>query len=203
MRRDTLFFLFTDWDQVRSTQTAQSLDVWPPFAAAMSQDMTTMSAISYQINIRLDSRLNGVVDPQDRIYFDHTKRGVALIQLGDSPHWGRIQGAIVDLQTTSSNHENSEKLSTLVKGLAREAPEYLRSEVKILICLLPGAETQLPPLLSSCRSFKVRRTQDSKTLASNVSDWLTEFNVRIEDDTINAPEDVRKAVNELLDRMLA
>ena len=197
-KKQALFFLFTDWDQAQPT-----LDAWQPFAAIRSADRTTIRDITWQINASLEVRLSGVVDSDDRIYFSHTKRGIQLIQAGDPPNWEFMQGAIVDLKAASPQSGNSEKLSKLAKGLGRKAPAYVHSRLRILICLLPSARTALPSILESRETFKLCWPADSGRLVSDVCDWLTELNKQIEDDRINAPQELREAVEKFLEEILA
>ncbi len=200
-KKETQFFLFTDWDQTHASPAAPGVDQWPPFVTANSNDKATVKDVKNAINIRLDTRLNGVVDPPDRVYFGHTNRGVGLISNDPAPHWEFLQGAIVDLDTASRG-ENSSKLSALAKGLARKAPQYIRDRSSVLVCLLPGPSTGLTSVFTMGKVFKLTSTKDSKSLIAELVVWLTDLNTQIEDDRMNAPEELREAVEEFLEKIL-
>jgi hypothetical protein len=201
MKKETKFFLFTDWSQTRADRKASGVEQWPLFAAANPKDTVTIKDVRTTINVRLDTRLNDLVDPADRVYFKHTNHGVELIRDDAATHWEYVQGAIVDT-ATASHAGNSDKLSALAKGLARKAPEYIRIKGEVLICLLPGSSAPLPPVFTSAHVLNVKRTGDSATLIGEVLTWLTTLNIQIEDDRLNAPQPLRDAVEEFIEKIL-
>lgn len=200
-KKETQFFLFTDWPQKQSTHAAGGVEDWPPFATANPKDTRTIKDVRTAINLRLDNRLHGCVDGDDRVYFKHTNRGVELIREDTAPNWEFVQGAIVDLDA-ASHAGNSEKLSTLAKGLARKAPEYLRNGSEVLICLLPGSSALLPSVFGTAKVLKVKPTSDSACLIGEVLTWLTALNIKINDDRENAPKLLRDAVEEFIEKNL-
>ncbi len=201
MRKEAQFLLFTDWEQTQSGSTPRDVEHWPPFAANNPKDVATMKDLKQAINIRLDGQLNPSVDPPDRVYFRHTNFGVELIHDGGTLQWESLQGAIVDPDTAARN-ENFTKLSAMAKGLARKAPDYIRERSAVLICLLPGSSAGPPVTFPAAKVLKVEPTKDSKGLVAEVLAWLTTLNVQIEDDRMNAPKELREAVEIFLEKNL-
>lgn len=201
IKKETQFFLFTDWGLTQTNPASRDVEHWPPFAATNPKDPATMKDLGVAINLRLGSRLNTLVDEEDRVYFRHTNRGVELIRDDPAPRWEYLQGAIVD-PNTATRGENSTKLSVLAKGLGRKASDYIVARSVVLICLLPGTTTALPTAFATGNVFRVKTTGDSKSLVAEVLNWLTALNVQIDDDRMNAPKPLRDAVEEFLEKIL-
>lgn len=201
IKKEAQFLLFTDWGETQANQAPRDVELWPPFAAKNPKDGATMKELKRLINIRLDERLAETVDVADRVYFRHTHRGIELMNSGATLRWETLQGAIVD-QDTAARGDNLAKLLALAKNLAWKAPEFLRVRSKVLICLLPASGVPPPATFPATNVLMIERAMDSKSLVGEVLIWLTSLNVQIDDDKMNAPKDLREALEEFLEKYL-
>lgn len=198
--KEAQFLLFTDWDHPPGKSTRRAVENWPPFLGANPLDVPRIKDLKQAVNLRLDGRLGGSIDALDRIYFRHTNLGIDLVDNGDGS-WDKVQGAIVDLDATARG-QNAAKLSRVATSLARQAPEYVRVRSKVLICLLPSAAGAALPAFPKATVLEVKNTASSQDLVSEVLTWLSGLNVYVDDDRMNAPQELREAVEEFLEKKL-
>jgi hypothetical protein len=198
-RKKTRFFVFTDW-QPGKHQASTGLDHWIPFHGG-SDEILELCEIKKQVNVNIDRRLAGHVLDDNRIYFSHLNTGVEWIE-GGSPDWRYMQGAIVESEAASTQRGHADALDRLANGLALNAPSYLRSKLKVLVCLLPAKGLRVQERFKPLATFRIKHTANAQELIDKVSDWLTEANQQIDDDRKGFDVDVVTQVDELLNRLL-
>jgi len=197
-RKKTRFFVFTDWRPPKN-QTATGLDHWIPFNGPGQS--TELCEIKKQVNATIDSRLAGYVLDDNRVYFTHLNRGVELIEEG-APDWKYMQGVIVESEAISSQRGHAEALARLADGLATNAPSYLRSKLKVLVCLLPAPGLPVQEKFKPEGTFRIKQTLNTQELIDRLSDWLTEANQHIDDDRKGYDVEIVEQVDELLNKYL-
>jgi hypothetical protein len=197
-RKKTRFFVFTDWRPPEG-QTTTGLDHWIPFNGPGQS--TELLEIKKEVNATIDSRLAGYVLDDNRVYFNHLNRGVELIEEG-SPDWKYMQGVIVESEAISSQRGHAEALARLADGLAANAPSYLRSKLKVLVCLLPAPGLPVREKFKPEATFRIKQTLNTRELIDRVSDWLTEANQQIDDDRKGYDKEIVEQVDELLNKYL-
>ena len=197
--KEAQFLLFTDWDHPTKSQR-RAVENWTPFLAADPNDVPRIKDLKEAINVRIDLRLSPAIQADDRIYFRHTNLGIDLVGNGDGS-WDKVQGAIVD-PDTAARGQNADKLARVAINIARQAPEYLRLKGKVLICLLPSGAGAVAPAFPKANVLDVKPTASSKALRDEILAWLTALNVQIDDDRMNAPKELRDAVEEFLEKKL-
>jgi hypothetical protein len=197
-RKKTRFFVFTDW-RPANNQTTTGLDHWIPFKGPGQP--TELCEIKKQVNAIIDSKLAGHVLEDNRVYFTHLNRGVELIEEG-SPDWKYMQGVIVESEAISTQRGHAGALDRLADGLAINAPSYLRSKLKVLVCLLPAPGLPVHEKFKPEATFRIRRTVNTQELIDRVSDWLTEANQQIDDDRKGYDKEIVEQVDELLSKYL-
>jgi hypothetical protein len=198
-RKKTRFFVFTDWRPAKN-QTTTGLDHWIPFNGGPGQPVE-LCEIKKDVNVNIDSRLTGHVLDDNRVYFSHLNRGVELIESG-SPDWKYMQGVIVESEAASTQRGHAAALERLADGLAANAPSYLRSKLKVLVCLLPARGLPVHGKFKPEATFRIKRTASNQELVDRVSDWLTEANQQIDDDRKGYDKEIVEQVDEMLNQYL-
>ncbi len=179
---------------------ATGLDHWVPFNVGPGQPIE-LSEIKKQVNSNIDSRLRGHVLDVNRVYFSHLNRGVELIESG-STDWKYMQGVIVESEAASTHRGHADALDRLADGLATNAPGYLRSKLKVLVCLLPARGLLVHDKFKPAATFRIKHTGNAQELVDKVSDWLTEANQQIDDDRKGYDKEVLEQVDEMLNKYL-
>jgi hypothetical protein len=194
----TRFFVFTDWQPAKN-QTDMGLDHWIPFNSGPGQPIE-LCQIKKEINANVDSRLSTHVLDDNRIYFRHLNRGVEWIESG-SPDWKNIHGAIVESEVASSQRGHSAALERLAEGLARNTPVYLRSKLKVLVCLLPAPGLPVEEKFKPKTTFRINRPANTQKLVDTVSDWLTTASLQIDADHKGYDREIVEQVDEFMNSL--